>query len=256
LKVLYVWNVSGAFSPVAKWLNENGHKAIICTRRVYDPFGHSAIPHADIVNGNQASFYVRIARHILSFRPDIIHVSSSTKLLLLCCALAPKTILIMSYHGSDIRKHPERAKYDRVADLVHVTTPDLQEYGQWLDRPIDPMFTYTGGRIDNTALMYYAPHFIDMREQARQWCKERGVILYIFNGGIRHDKMPAFLSSFEFYMDYKGLQALSKLALEALSCGCKVVQHDGQIYLPKDQQITRPEDYLAMYQRLLGDGEE
>jgi len=69
--------------------------------------------------------------------------------------------------------------------------------------------------------------------------------------------MPSILSGHEYYLDWKDqkgeLEALSKTALEALACGCKVI-HDSDL----DKEINAsemfwvtPEDYFALYQELL-----
>ena len=72
---------------------------------------------------------------------------------------------------------------------------------------------------------------------------------------ISHLHMPTILSGFEYFLDFKGhgkeLYALSRTAIEAIACGCKVI-HDSDL----DKEITEytfvhPESYLDMYSWLM-----
>lgn len=264
MKVLILWNTAGAFTPIAKHLNSNGHQARIVMREDFDPFKHSVDSGFAVMVNSAKGFYAEGLKQILyKFRPDIIHCSSSMKMLVIARAIAPRTPIILSYHGSDIRFAPRPHAVAGLADFIHVTTPDLQQYGTWIDRVVDDYFHYRGGRRLNTALMYYSPHYyVDTRKAALKWCAERNITLTIIDRTdpdfkpIPNKDMPVIYSAHEYYLDWKGqkdkIDALSRSALEALACGCKVV-HDSdvdKIISAEDYQLTRPKVYEELYESL------
>ncbi|MEM2142076.1 MAG: hypothetical protein QXQ81_02325, partial [Candidatus Thorarchaeota archaeon] len=63
-------------------------------------------------------------------------------------------------------------------------------------------------------------------------------------------EMPAFLSRFEYYFDYKGIDALSKKAMEAIECGCKVIPEGDDSIVLTSYKKTTPRDYLKLYRSL------
>lgn len=264
MKILYLWNTAGVFTPVAEWLIDNGHDAKIVHRTSFDIYKQTSKSRAAVMVGRALHFYTTALKLIRSFKPDIIHISSSVKMLVLARALAWRTPIIFTYHGSDARNptgkpHPQ---VSGLADYIHVTTPDLKPYGNWIDRPIDPAFYYRGGRQKGTALLFYKSHFfVDNRSVAQEWCNERGIKLMVLDDShpqfpIPNDLMPIVLSKCEFYLDWKNqkdeLYALSKTALEALACGCKVI-HDSDtehIIYPHNFQNVGVEPYITLYKSL------
>jgi hypothetical protein len=265
MKVLILWNTAGAFTPIAKYLNSNGHEARIVMREDFDIYGHTKESECAVMVDSAKGFYIEGIKQILyKFRPDIIHCSSYMKMVIVARAIAPRTPIILSYHGSDIRFAPRPHAITDLADFVHVTTPDLQQYGTWIDRVVDDYFYYRGGRKLNTALMYYSPHYyIDTRKAALKWCSERGITLTIIDRTdpdfkpIPNKDMPNIYSAHEYYLDWKGqkdeIDALSRSALEALACRCNVV-HDSdkeKIITPEDYRLAREDDYVELYDSLL-----
>jgi hypothetical protein len=144
-----------------------------------------------------------------------------------------------------------------------VTTPDLQQYGTWIDRVVDDYFHYRGGRNPDTALMYYSPHYyVDSRKAAYKWCAERGITLTLIDRSdpnyepIPNKEMPFVYSAHEYYLDWKGqkdeIEALSRAALEAMACGCKVVhdQDTEKIITPENYRLGQSQDYIDLYETL------
>lgn len=262
---MILWNTAGAFSQIAKWLNENEHEARIVMRREFDIFRHTADSGCGIFVETAKGFYVEGMKQILKWRPDIIHSSSSIKMLVLARMVAPRTPIILSYHGSDVRYSPTGKAHSMasLADFIHVVSPDLQQYGVWIDRVVDDYFYYKGGREPDTALMYYSPHYyVDSRNAALEWCAQRGITLTIIDRTkpdfipIPNNEMPLLYSKHEYYLDWKGqkdeINALSRSALEALACGCKVV-HDSdinKIINIDDYKLARVDDYIELYDSL------
>lgn len=201
-------------------------------------------------------FYKASVLEILRFKPHVIHVNQGYDILPLVRLFAPKTPIVMQYHGEEIRGRSMIHLETELADRITVSTQDLTQYGELLDRPVSSEFTYKGGREPNTAVMLYANYFPkDLRDFAREWCESNGVRLTILNRHtdplIPFEQMPVFLSKFEYFLDLKGIpEALSKAALEALNCGCKILHDSNTTAVLTDYDFTTPRDYLEFYESL------
>lgn len=260
MKVLYLWNTAGVFSPVANWLNENGHEAKILARWAFDIYEQTSSLDCAVMVNSARDFYKASIKLIRSFKPDIIHVSGSLKALAIARTFAWRTPIVMTFHGADVRNPDKKPSVvaTRLADFIHVTTQDLAPYGTWIDRPLDPMFHYRGDRQAGTALMFYKSHFMtDQRELARMWCAGKEIELDILDElhpdfPIPNKDMPALFSKYEYYLDMKGhvgdLYALSKTAREALACGCKVLHEANLEVVLRDYVAVEPETYLDLYE--------
>lgn len=226
--------------------------------RKYDLFGNTSIsPAAQMVESN-SGYYAAVTRNLLTFHPTHIHVNQSLKSLVLARFLSPRTPIVFQYHGAEVRHRAAVHREAQLADKVIVSTPDLQQYGEWYDRPVHSMFHYRGGRRRNTAVMFYAPFYMrDLRAEAKQWSKARGIRLDIIERergqGVLYAEMPAFLSKYEYYLDFKGYghpRAISRLAIEALACGCKVVSDTDPDRIVDEYDFVRPERYYNLYRSL------
>lgn len=265
MRVLFCWNTAATFNSVADWLIDNGHDARIIMRESLDLGDCTKTHRAGIVVDTPNDYYREVIHQIREFKPTHIHVSSSIKCLLISRILAPRTPIIFSYHGTDIRGREKAHKETSVADYVTVTTPDLARYGKWIDRPSDPIFYYRGGRVQNTALMLYNGNFIlDQRELAKEWCRERNISLTILDRTdpnykmIQYIDMPEVYSKYEYYLDFKGFIgkqfALSKAAIEAFQCGCEVF-HDSDLNNPLNNiKLSGVDEYIELYIRLQRNG--
>lgn len=260
MKVLYLWNTAGAFTPVADWLNDNGHSAKILMRHSHDPYDLTSCSDSAIMAGSVWSFYIRMVLLILFWRPDVLHVSG-VDVLRYTKKFSRNIPIWFTYHGSEIRSYGAVHDIVRTADFVSVTTRDLTDYGIWIDRPISSDFRYVGGRVFGTTLMYYCKNFDENRiEIGRQYAMERGLLFALLNCDeitIPNNEMPALLSKYEYYLDFKGYKGkdapFSKIALEALMCGCKVVHEDGigGYEVTKGYDFVTCEEYFERYQELI-----
>jgi len=262
MRLLVIANTAGIMTPVAKYMNENGHEVRIVQRRAFDEFGLTQESGCGILVDTPSELYKEVRSLVDEFRPDVIHVNSIIRGLVVARYYAPSIPIVFTYCGTDVRgrkkPHPEIS----LADLVTVASPDLQQYGLWMDRAIDPMFHYRQNRVEDTALGIYADYWLkDTRPLMQEWCDTRGVQLTLIDRTesdyrpISHHHMPTILSSFEYFLDFKGhekeLYALSRTAIEAIACGCKVI-HDSDL----DREITEyafvhPVSYLDMYRGLM-----
>jgi len=261
MKVLFLGNTAGAFTPVAEWLHENGHEVKIVVRACFDPYKFTENSGLGVLVDSPRDLYRETMRQISDMSPDIVHISSSLELLLITRLQSWRTPIVFTYHGVDVRDSTGKPHkiVSQLAEHITVTTPDLKSYGNFLDRVINPDFHYRGGRVPDTALMFYGDYFYaDNRELAKEWCASKGYELTILDKNhsdypIPHDKMPDYFSRYEYYLDWKDqrgeLHALSKTALEALRCGCKVV-HDSDFereITVDDVSWVKPEHYLGLY---------
>jgi hypothetical protein len=264
VKVLYLWNTAGVFTPIAEYLIDNGGDAKILSRYEFDIYHHTQDSRAAYMVNTPLDYYLAGMKLVLKYRPDIIHINGSLKMLPLARILAWRTPIVFTYHGSDVR-NPTGKPHKEVVELsdhITVTTSDLEQYGHYIERPLDSRFYYRGGRRSDTALMFYKRHFyVDRREAARQWAEKRDIELTILDENnpifpLPFHEMPKLLSQFEYYLDWKGqkeeLYALSKTALEALACGCKVV-HDSAVnkaIKPEEWHDCGVRPYLELYASL------
>lgn len=258
LRVLYLWNTAGALTPVADLLLETGNDARILMSTKYDLFGNTFYSDAALMVDSPAEYHKTMLHQLVSYKPTHIHVNQSLESLSIARLLCPTTPIVFQYHGTEVRFKPHAHPEVVLADKVLVSTPDLQQYGEWYDRPVSEMFTYKGGRRENTAVMFYAPFFDrDSREEALEWCKEHDVELTIKNRakgeGIPYMQMPSFLSSFEYLLDYKGViqdGTLSRVAIEALSCGCKVVSDIDPTNIITTYEFPKAKKFIDLYHSL------
>ena len=261
MRVLYLWNTAGVFTPVAEHIMDNGGDAKIVARYDFDIYRHTQDSRAAHMVNTTRDFYLASLRLIRSFKPDIIHISGSVRMLVLARTLAWRTPIVFTYHGSDVRNptgKPHR-ETTQLADYITVTTPDLAQYGHHIERPVDPLFYDRGGRREKTALMFYKTHFYaDKRNMAVHWANDRAILLTVLGEEhpdfpIPYHQMPDLLSRYEYFLDWKDqkgeLQALSKTAIEALACGCKVV-HDSDVnraILPEEWEDCGVQPYIDLY---------
>ena len=258
LRVLFLWNTAGALVPVADWLLENGHAARIIMNRNFDIFGQTSNSPAAKMVSSSKEYWFEVTRQLLLYHPTHIHVNASLPSLVLARLLCPDTPIVFQYHGGKIRYRDSAHEETALADKVIVSTPDLSDYGEWFDRPVDKMFYDRGIRKVGTALMFYATYFMkDLRTEAKEWCENRGVDLTIVERGKHEDipylQMPAFLSQYEYFLDFKGYgdpKAISRLAIEAYACGCKIVSDTDPSREITDYELPKPEIYVDLYNSL------
>jgi hypothetical protein len=262
MKVLVVWDTAGVLTPVAQWMNKNGHEMRVIMRKAQDQLGLTSSSGHAIMVDSPKELYREARRQIHTFKPDVIHVTSTIRGLLVVRLTTSRTPVIFTYNGSEVRGRKSAHAEKSLADKVTVSTQDLQQYGEWLDRPVHSMFYYRGDRQPNTALAFYNSNYIhDTRPMVKEWCDSRGVELTLIDrtdpaNYIPHSSMPELFSRFEYYLDFKGHGkeqfALSRSALEAMACGCRII-HDSDLEKevdPNDIKMVTPKDYLAVYESL------
>lgn len=246
LKVLHVCNTAGVASVIAKFMDKFYgtqshviHRRGVMRRRACD----------EIVDCGPWRFALKCLLKTRKY--ELVHVHDFDKLLSWITVIYEKPI-IMHYHGSRVRgKWKERTKYYRHASTILYSTPDLKERETperaiYLPNPVDTdMFYPVCNRLKkpNSALTF--SH--DADDLAEALADQYNLELMILQRNVPHIDMPKTLSQFEYYIEVKrdregrvlGKQnCVSVTALQALSCGLKVVKRDGKIMegLPKQHE--------------------
>jgi len=238
MKVLHVTNIAGVPSLLVQGLVERGIEADLIGRK-RNPY---RFPHETVVNVSAMVFPFYLLQ--LSQNYDIVHVHAlsyrhfyNIDVFLLKTSRAK---LVTHLHGTEIRESCNRVS-TKVAlllcDQILVGTPDLLRYypkATWLPTPIDPVFKTlrNPGRYGN-ALYFRKWYEPEKEEMVRLECEKMGLKLTVPTEPILYNEMPNFLNRFEVFFDRFTIPSLSKTALEALACGCKVVSWNGLITNPK-----------------------
>ncbi|MEM4735355.1 MAG: hypothetical protein QXS20_06495 [Candidatus Thorarchaeota archaeon] len=126
MRILFIWDTAGAMTPVAEWLNEQGHESAVLMHSAYDRYGRTSISKTSVLFDTLREFYTGILSTIRRMRPTHIHVSCNLRALTIARAGAPHLPMVMQYHGDDVRDR-ESVHIDvrLLADKVIVSTPDL-----------------------------------------------------------------------------------------------------------------------------------
>lgn len=213
-------------------------------------------------------FYLRVMREAKNY--DILHVNN----VWLVCLLLPFKKKVMEFHGDDMRKSPTFVNpmsrfftrlFIRIYTLfspIYVSTEDLLQDGFsnaiWVPNPVDTGIFQPRTEFEPHSAVYCAMWYEDEAPIVKR-AAEMGLKLTIHrrkdNAWIPYEKMPEFLSRFEYYFDRYAIHSLSKTALESLAVGLKVIRWDGEQVegLPsihEPQNVTQ--NTLAIYYKKLG----
>jgi len=145
-------------------------------------------------------------------------------------------------HGSDVRKGlnwVQRLCLNRASKIL-VATPDLLKIlpnATYLPTPVGPQFRDLG--FPRKGAVYF-----------RKWYEKppenTPVPFKILESTVPYKDMPELLNQFEYFIEQHISPILSKTALEALACGCKVVNLANQILegLPEQHKVENVVDKL------------
>jgi len=165
--------------------------------------------------------------------------------------------LVIHLHGP-IRRYCKKLSTKvalQICDKVLVSTPDLLRYwlsAQWLPNPIDPIFKPMKRlHIKGKALYLWSPYDIEKSSNVmvKNLSQRMGLELTILNRKIPYRDMPKILNNYEYFFDRFNIPSLSKTALEALACGCKVVSWKGLV--KNAQEILEKHSLRNVIDRLL-----
>ena len=192
---------------------------------------------------------------------DVVHVHSLDRVVPWVRLLYGKPV-VMHYHGTDIQgRWAEKKGRWRRADYLAVSTPNLLEGGPseavWVPNPVDTDIfkPQESSRQPGSAVSFH----YGMDLEAEEAAKRLGLTLTLLDRwSVPHVDMPRTLSRFECFIDLRKppehIQARSvgRAALEALACGCRVVDWSGNVLegLPSEND---PHQVAARWHRVYQD---
>lgn len=261
-RILHVWNIASVASILAKFMDRFAPtQSWVIARSISDRYGTTT--YGENLDFGPRRFTVEVLWRARKY--DLIHVHAFDRLIPWLERLYPRKPVVLHYHGSEIRrKWQARKRYWKHADLILFSTPDLLENAPpnaiWLPNPVDTDLFYP--RSSKRKLGYAFHISFNADELAKQYAKEYGVNLVIQDRDkkpIPYDELGLVLSSYEYYIDVRRitvekesnalLEFISKTGLEALACGCKLIQWDGQIVKKLSDQ-HKPKNVVEMLWKL------
>jgi len=247
---------------IAKFTDRTGRTGSrVITRKRFDRAGLTYYGKA--YNDGATVFYTRALYNAWS--ADIVHVHSLDRAVPWLKRLTRGKPLIMHYHGTDIlgRWEEKRTLWER-ADMVAYSTPNLAEGAPsaavHVPNPVDTdlFHPYDSPREAGAAVTIRYGSDAEVEALA----VSRGLKLRWLERGTPHSELPGHFSACEYFIDFRRppgfespVRSLGKAALEALACGCKVIDWSGTVLegLPRE---NRPEEvaglWIGYYDRLAG----
>ena len=245
MKILHIWNTAGVASIIARTMDRiYKTDSWVLMKKDWDKWGLTT--YGELLEYRHNTVYDKAKFTLTCLRKgkpfDIIHVHGLWKILPTVKLLYPSKPLIFHCHGTDIRGlWKKRRKFWKYADQVLYSTLDLKDAetpigAVLINNPIDTDLFYR----KHLGLLGYAFHIsYNADNEARALAEQYKLKLVIHNSlknPIRHIKMVDELCKYEYYIDVKAIAPsfkiynyLSKTGLEALACGLKVVNRDGEI---------------------------
>lgn len=240
MSILHLFDIAGVSSTLAHYQNKLGHQAEIYSVSSLDFFHFSELYDQTKIFHY---FKVLLAYLLLKVRSfDIVHVHYYGNFVRYIKKFYPKKPVVLHYHGSDIRykkEEPERKRCWQKADLVLVSTSDLQRMYPdfvYLPNPVDSdLFTKKNNFTPGTALFLQNHSCSNLaRELAQDLAERKNLQLTIQkreDKPLNYAEMPSLLEQFEYYIDIRQeplekrlLDSLSLTALQSLKLGLKVLK--------------------------------
>ncbi len=226
-------------SVIAKFTDrEFGTKSDVITRRSADRMGLTNYGKA---YDDGATMFV--IRALLRARgQDVVHVHSLDRVMPYLKVLFGSKPIIVHYHGTDIlgRWAEKRPRWSRADFLAYSTTnlsPGSPPQAVLAADPVDTdIFRDLGDHGPDSALhVEYGA-----TKEATEIARSMGLQLTVLDRAknpVLYSDMPALLNRYEYYIDVKRapgrdgdvIHSMSKTGLEALSCGCKVIDWAGKV---------------------------
>lgn len=259
MRILHIGNIAGVAVLLVQGLRSKGLKADLI-ERIPHKYG---FPKVTVLRVSNTRFLFHLFKTCWKY--DIVHVHGLPYRLIIYLKLLGKKVVV-HLHG-EIRlcyKKPMARLALRIAERVLVSTPDLIRYcdeAVWLPNPIDPRFKplncerhgvlYFRHRYE--FLQGYEPEILAKKALAKVTNAEP---LTIMDPTFPYENMPELLNSFEYFADRFTIRSLSKTALEALACGCKVISWKGLITKPEEivKKHSLPvvtEKLIEIYEKIL-----
>jgi hypothetical protein len=267
-KLLQIWDITCSSAIIAGYLEDHGWQCKVIMRESFDKHDcYKSFRDYQNIAGRARNYYGAIIKAILSFKPNLILVRQNYQVIPLVKLFAPRTPVIVHFHGLEVRYRKTIPWQARLTKSRLVSTRDLERFGEFYATPLHPMYNraFTSDRKEGTALFirgYLGIH--DGLEAAQRFAEENGLDLDIIDRTkgehIPHTKMPELLSRYEWYLDLKGhttREVISKTAIEFLTTARndsigKVLTDDGDVITSEtlDYYITPLNSYLELFDRV------
>lgn len=237
--ILHIENTAGGACTIAKWTNKiyQVHTDVYSSLR-HDRFGHFTYGTKWVQVAPK--FFPFLIKNIENF--DVVHLHSRDRFINKIRKYYPRKPLIMHYHGTDIRgRWNGRRRFWEKADAIIVSTINLLDGAPpettYLPNPIDTDLFYSLPNKEESNLALTFNH--GANDVATKLAKRYGLKLTIHPRNKLFSEMPSFFMQFSWYIDTKRNKlgellcrsgdSGSKTGLEALACGLKVINSDGEI---------------------------
>jgi len=209
-----------------------------------------------------------IAGKVITSKGDIYHCAY----LLNDCWLARKFMkrpLLGHAHGSDIRgingKWGKIIKKNLMScDKILVATPDIynvaKEFNnttEYFPTPIDiELFSPVNDmKIDRKRALYCLKYFDSFPVDLGKEILNRGYEIIVMKpGSFNYKEMPNIYRKYDLFIDQQTLPIITKMCLEAMSCGIPVVTHDGRFRMNGDMNrkfVIENHDSKKLSKRLI-----
>lgn len=243
MTVLHIWNTAGVASLMARSLRGIGIKADVLIRSLHDPFQFGLFYGFDPLDLDAKQFTGVCISTAKQY--DVIHIHSAHRIIPLLREEYPLKRIIYQAHGSEITNGDPDEYTSNIskADAVISSTKDLNEIllnagieNALILNAVDTCLFKDTSSERNGDLLMQLP-YLNMDETIRI-SKQYSENFTIFNRSnhIPFWKMPELLNKYNRFIDVKvgtwmnePTQARSKTAIEALACGCTVINYDGTI---------------------------
>ncbi|MFX1370054.1 MAG: hypothetical protein ACFFAY_15785 [Promethearchaeota archaeon] len=265
-KLLQIWDITCSSAIIAGYLEDHGWQCKVIMRESFDKHDCSkSFRDYQNIPGRARKYYGAIVRAILSFKPNLILVRQNYQVIPLVKLFAPRTPLIVHFHGLEVRYRKTIPWQAKLAEIRLASTRDILRFGEFYATPIHPMYSQatSSAREKGTALFirgYLGIH--DGLEAARKFAEDNGLELDVIDRTkgehIPHTEMPELLAKYEWYLDLKGhttREVISKTAIEFLTTAKndsigKVLTDDGDVITSEslDYYITPLNRYLELFE--------
>jgi len=248
MKILHVCNVAGVATVIAKFMDRScGTESHVIHRRESEKYGLTT--YGEVVDCGSWRFALKCISE--SRKYDIIHVHDFDKLLPWLSKLCKKKPKIIHYHGSRIRNRwKERAKYYKHSSAILYSVRDVESSEMphsaiFMPNPVDTgLFHQTPQCIKKPSSALSMLNSLDLAK-AKEYAEMYGLKLTLQELGVPHEEMPNLLNKYECYIDVKTIgESTSKTGLEALTCGLRVINHNGEL-LEKLPEQHKPENVVT-----------
>lgn len=231
MRILHIGNTAGVASVIAKFMDRMfDTKSLVVMRKVFDKYGLMIYGEAWDCGAKVFAFKC----FLLARKFDIVHVHDFDKIVPLLKFFYSNKPVVLHYHGSRIRNRwEERRKFWSKADVVFVSTSDLLEgaldHAIYVPNPVDTDLFYPKTNCNRKPKSALAFRYHLDEKKAINYAKKYGLQLAFLERNIPYKEMPKILNQYEYYVDRTEISSLSKTALEALACGCKVINWKGEV---------------------------